>query len=342
MPRSDQIFKHVHQIMEQRDENLLSLTLLQSVNEMLNTSSCLLLTLNRDKEVVALVEVANGELMASAKRRDISPELHAMLAGMLERSEDSLRGVTIGRRHGSIDLVFKDEESYQLLVCLREKRFQKLELGILHGMFQVYGKFLSLLAESQTDELTRLANRKTFEAVVSHVFESEHQAPRDRCADNRRAPPSGRERVWLSMIDVDDFKRVNDEFGHLYGDEILIHLAKLIKECFRQEDYKFRFGGEEFVILHRARDEDICRTSLERFLGRVRDYRFPGSLGVTVSIGVVEFKRDVYWVTSLDQADQALYFSKQRGKDCVTFYERLVEQELIKPTSFTEGKLDFF
>jgi diguanylate cyclase (GGDEF)-like protein len=98
----------------------------------------------------------------------------------------------------------------------------------------------------------------------------------------------------LAIIDIDNFKSVNDNFGHLYGDEILIQLAQIIRSSFRDEDLKFRFGGEEFVILLKASSIEACKHTLERFRQNVASQDFPTVGQVTVSIGSVQFTQDQF------------------------------------------------
>lgn len=130
--------------------------------------------------------------------------------------------------------------------------------------------------------------------------------------------------LWLVIIDIDHFKNINDRFGHIYA-EILIHLAKVLRKSFRHEDFKFRFGGEEFVILLSAEGRDACKEVLDRFRRQISDVIFPGDTNLTVSIGGVELKQSASPVTSLDYAVKALYHSKESGRDRLTFFEDMLK-----------------
>ena len=70
---------------------------------------------------------------------------------------------------------------------------------------------------------------------------------------------------WLAVVDIDHFKLVNDRFGHLYGDEVLILVANILRSSFRNQDRIFRFGGEEFVVLLRAATLENARQGFDRF-----------------------------------------------------------------------------
>src|SRR5213076_2390666 len=102
----------------------------------------------------------------------------------------------------------------------------------------------------------------------------------------RRHYEDGKEQ-WLAVVDIDHFKRVNDKFGHLYGDEVLILIANLLQSSFRAHDRVFRFGGEEFVVLLRSTTLDNARKIIDRFRVNVEAYVFPQVGTVTVSVGFV-------------------------------------------------------
>ena len=82
---------------------------------------------------------------------------------------------------------------------------------------------------------------------------------------------------WLGVVDIDHFKRVNDGFGHLIGDEVLVLVARIMRQSFRHYDRLYRFGGEEFVVLLRGGDEEDAKAAFERFRTNVESYLFPRS-----------------------------------------------------------------
>jgi diguanylate cyclase (GGDEF)-like protein len=130
----------------------------------------------------------------------------------------------------------------------------------------------------------------------------------------------------LLVVDVDDFKKVNDRHGHLAGDEVLKTVARALQQGVRIEDTLARFGGEEFVVLVREANLEQAQAAAERLrqlveLARTRwqsvDSTVPVAIGVTVSIGMAQLgpgdtERDVF-----EAADQALYTAKRAGKNCV-------------------------
>lgn len=219
----------------------------------------------------------------------------------------------------------------------RNVEFSKMDSHLVSGVLQIYRYFFNLLQHAQTDQLTGLANRKTFDESASKVYEliprENDPIPHER--RNDLLPKS----YWLAMIDIDHFKSINDRFGHLYGDEVLVLLAQIIKASFREDDMVFRFGGEEFVGILRCPDQASCHTAMERFRVSVERTSFPQVGTMTVSLGVTQMVRGSFIATLLDYADQALYHSKHNGRNQTTFFEDFLEQGLVKTEEITPGDI---
>ncbi|HTS86579.1 MAG TPA: GGDEF domain-containing protein [Usitatibacter sp.] len=188
----------------------------------------------------------------------------------------------------------------------------------LQGIAEIAQAYFERLASLETDPLTRLRTRRVFQTHVESGLRIWAHAKR---------------RYYLAVLDIDRFKRINDEFGHLYGDEILVHFANVMRKSFRANDLLYRFGGEEFVLVHGADQGHTGRHALERFRAAVESYAFPGVGKVTVSIGYTRIA-DVSTPAAIfvDRADQAVYYAKANGRNQVHCYETLVEQGHIKAT----------
>jgi len=124
----------------------------------------------------------------------------------------------------------------------------------------------------------------------------------------------------LGAMDIDHFKRVNDTYGHLYGDEVLLHFAQLMERHFRYTDFLFRFGGEEFIVLLTNTDATGARRALERFRQIVSEFDFPSVGQVTVSIGFTRIEPETLPTTLVDWSDRALYYAKEHGRNQVVHY----------------------
>jgi diguanylate cyclase (GGDEF)-like protein len=201
--------------------------------------------------------------------------------------------------------------------------------SLIDGFARIYANYTALLHESEHDKLTGLYNRRSLERQLQRMLQLRDTARRPYPlavppGHEQRAAPSGETtQVWLAIVDIDHFKRINDNYGHVYGDEVILLLAQQMRACFRRGDVLFRFGGEEFVVLFNATDETTVHGVLERFRAHVARFVFPLVGHVTISIGYSRIGVHDYPVVALDRADQALYHVKQHGRDGVRGYEEL-------------------
>jgi diguanylate cyclase (GGDEF)-like protein len=119
-------------------------------------------------------------------------------------------------------------------------------------------------------------------------------------------------------LDVDDFKVINDTFGHIAGDKILIFIANILKKTLRDGDKVFRYGGEEFVIVLNRITDEHCKNITLRILELIRKNKliYKGqSINVTMSIGATKYKESDNEDTLMSRADKALYRAKNSGKN---------------------------
>lgn len=159
---------------------------------------------------------------------------------------------------------------------------------------------------SITDGLTKLHNHRYFQEALL-----------------REIKRAGRTKEPLAMllIDLDDFKKLNDQYGHAAGDEILIRIAQILNESVRESDILARYGGEEFVVLATGTDLDGACALAEKIRQSVGESSYVlhddhrSIVQATVSIGVAEYLGDRK--SFFQAADQALYSAKGAGKDCV-------------------------
>ncbi|MBS1210490.1 MAG: hypothetical protein H6R19_2888 [Proteobacteria bacterium] len=204
----------------------------------------------------------------------------------------------------------------------------------VHELLSIYAEHLGLLDYAELDTLTRLHNRKTFDENFERFISMAEQAAQRR--DGNVVTENAEERhCWLAVADIDKFKRINDNFGHLFGDEVLIRIADLMKKSFRNSDKLFRFGGEEFVILLRFVSAENANHVLERFRAAVEEHEFPQVGQVTCSLGYVQIDPLLTPAEILGRADEALYFCKENGRNQIQHYQELVQQGLIDAPAAT-------
>jgi diguanylate cyclase (GGDEF)-like protein len=167
-----------------------------------------------------------------------------------------------------------------------------------------------LAEQSERDALTGVYNRRKLEEVLS--------------IEMMRARRY-KQKLGLLMFDIDHFKRVNDTYGHLVGDQAIRHVAARALATLRATDIVARYGGEEFVCLLPGEDLSGAVLAAERLRAAARKpftTLSDVSLSVSISIGVTHLRPDSGDGNSvLEEADRALYGSKQTGRDRVTAYD---------------------
>lgn len=197
---------------------------------------------------------------------------------------------------------------------------QSLEENVLMLRFFVdmFTQLLETITAKDQDPLTGLSNRRSFDETISQVLDAVSCSSQDN-----RVKGDG---ACLAIFDIDHFKKVNDVFGHAIGDEVLILFARLMERVFRNGDKLFRFGGEEFLAILVEVDQEKSLQALERFRVALEEYAFPQVKRVTVSIGCIMVNQEDYPSVLIEKADQALYYSKENGRNQVNSHDLLVAE----------------
>lgn len=220
----------------------------------------------------------------------------------------------------------------------------------VHGLLRIYSNYLEMIELTKRDKLTGLLNRETLEAEITRILISNntpehHTASPDIIkseADSRHY--KGQQKHWLCVLDIDHFKLINDNYGHIYGDEILILVARLLEKSVREFDKIFRFGGEEFVILIKSYDATDAVQAFERIRKVIETHQYAKISALTVSIGGTQITTQTDPRNVIESADQALYYAKQNGRNQAHLYETLVAENKItvKSENITDSEIDFF
>jgi diguanylate cyclase (GGDEF)-like protein len=175
-----------------------------------------------------------------------------------------------------------------------------------------------ILSISRTEQLTGLLNRRGFEENFYSEVNRSHRVNQS---------------FTLALVGIDDFKSMNDRYGHLLGDEILKQIANQVQSQIRNIDTLARWGGDEFAILI---DRSILFESLyvaEKIRKTVEDINLEQSLirdQITISIGLAEYRAGQTMLELFDEADEALYLAKRSGKNCVRTTDD-VQRDKSKP-----------
>lgn len=152
------------------------------------------------------------------------------------------------------------------------------------------------------DSLTSIYNRMTIDEILDAEINRAHRYASPMC---------------VLFIDIDYFKNINDTYGHVQGDKVLIKVAQLLKRNIRSTDSMGRWGGEEFVIIT-PEIELIDAHKMAKKLNRlIADYGFQQDSEVTISIGIAELGKDDIKETIINRADKALYKAKENGRNRV-------------------------
>jgi len=178
-------------------------------------------------------------------------------------------------------------------------------LGISRDVTELHLLQQTIKSQLRFDELTKLHNRKSYYERVEELISLK----------KRYGAP-------LSMIiyDIDNFKSINDNYGHKVGDNVLIKMSELIKSLLRESDYIFRIGGEEFVILLTETNLKNAVTVATKICKSVeKDLVHITNVPITISIGLTEVYESDSEETIFKRADDLLYKSKNSGKNKVSY-----------------------
>jgi len=205
------------------------------------------------------------------------------------------------------------------IVFTRKQRFSNGELEQLESLLGtlVYPlrnalNYREAIQRAHSDPLTGLGNRSALENAIEHQWQMSRRYDQD---------------FSVLVIDIDYFKKVNDNFGHDIGDMVLKEVAVTIDATTRQTDLTFRYGGEEFVVLLSKTGDVGAHVIAERIRENVQNLSVTANnshrdtLHVTVSIGLSHLQPEDDAKTLFKQADQALYKAKSQGRNQVVIYQ---------------------
>lgn len=152
------------------------------------------------------------------------------------------------------------------------------------------------------DPLTKALNRRSLTDIINREI-----------ADNVKS------NFGLIILDIDDFKKVNDTYGHNVGDQVLIGVASIMQNSIRENDYLCRWGGEEFLLMiHGTEDEyGIVAERIRESIGKQEFTTDAHKFSVTATLGIAEYQTGLNLRTLVDMADQKLYYGKNHGKNQV-------------------------
>lgn len=241
--------------------------------------------------------------------------------------------------------LFPINDELQSMACLVIDSHEDLSshLSFIKGFAKIYENYMIVFNESERDKLTGLFNRRTFDNKLIKLFKKQRgqsEINSTSSETNRRQIESARS-AWLIIADIDHFKRVNDNYGHVFGDEVILTISQKMKSCFRSSDLLFRIGGEEFVILLEPAPQEVAEKLIQNFLKTIENHAFAQIGTITVSAGYTRISEKDYPPAILECADRALYYAKEQGRNCAFNYEALIDSDKIASAN-KSGSIDLF
>ncbi|MBB5370260.1 MULTISPECIES: GGDEF domain-containing protein [unclassified Janthinobacterium] len=347
----DSLLKHMVDMTGHRDHTMLDISVISAVQELASASQTRVLALTtvrgqvfvRSRAIIVAGSVARMEDNPDPSVPGEPLADYPALAACITRHEASADTVSDDGQHLLWLPIWIGDQVTTCLEITNPTPYTGATIQVIGGIVSVYRNFQNLLDYSERDSLTGLLNRKTFDDQLAKILQSRGDGETDKTRpfDAERRHHSDTERQWLAVIDVDHFKLVNDKFGHLYGDEVLILIANLLQSSFRSQDRIFRFGGEEFVVLLRSITLENAQKIIDRFRTNVEAHDFPQVGRVTVSVGFVSISAFEAPVIILGRADQALYYAKSHGRNLACHYDELVAKGMLT-TIASNDTAEFF
>jgi diguanylate cyclase (GGDEF)-like protein len=346
----DSLLKHMVDMTGHRDHTMLDISVISAVQELAQAHQTRVLTLATVRGKIFVRCRASIKAGQPARMED-NPDPGSpgesianfpALAACLASHDASAEQINGSGGHTLWLPIWIGDKADTCLEIVNPTPYTSDTIHVIGGIVSVYRNFQNLLDYSERDSLTGLLNRKTFDDQLSKMLAaSTEQDSLTLPGEPERRHHSDEEKQWLAVVDVDHFKLVNDKFGHLYGDEVLILIANLLTSSFRAQDRVFRFGGEEFVVLLRSTSLNNAKKIIDRFRMNVETHDFPQVGRVTVSVGFVSISAFEAPVIILGRADQALYYAKSHGRNLACHYDELVAGGLLQ-TVESNDTAEFF
>lgn len=207
------------------------------------------------------------------------------------------------------------EWHYSTFSLIRDENGQPYRaVGIVRNIHHMKKKQEALLAKAQTDSMTGLLNKATIEAYIGeHLREVQSDA-----------------KDVIMVVDIDDFKNVNDKYGHLMGDEVIMDIAKILMRFTFNDGVVGRIGGDEFIVyMKNILDTTLVCEKAQKVAETILE-KYPGGNGkpkVTLSIGIAATDIAIPYSVFMEKADAAVYQAKLNGKNGYVLYNETIERK---------------
>lgn len=333
-----------------RDTHLLEQALLRTLAPLLGATDTSLFRVDDSHEIRRVIhysratEGENGDIERVTERveevlsdRDVLPEVHQLLDNV--RLLGRPRNCKIGDKMITAYALHGNDQLRGYFVFEREREMTPVEDSVVRGVLEIFSNYFALLDTSQRDRLTGLHNRYSLELNLDRLW-SVLSARMIESVPGTERRGTELHNYWLGVMDIDHFKKVNDTYGHIIGDEVLLVVARLLGQSFRRSDLLYRYGGEEFIAIIAANDLECAWHVFERARRTIEAYNFPQVGKVTISGGFASADPNVLPQTVINRADRSLYQAKADGRNRMHHYHTLISQGVLQEVH--EGSIDLF
>lgn len=255
------------------------------------------------KEAVNILKTIKEKIVYLSKVLKDESSFHSERRENLNNMKAEFEKSEIADTEKFLDFLAKEID----LLIEREASFTEIILQSYNDFDSIKEELEQLREESKKDPLTGLLNRRGFDLAIEKILKDEEI-----------------KNISLIFVDIDDFKKFNDKYGHLIGDEVLKFIANILKRNLKGKDIIARFGGEEIIILvtntpykNVVMLAEYLRQEIasKRLIIKNKKEKLPQ---ITVSMGVAELKKDESIESLIERADKLMYHSKTHGKNRVT------------------------
>lgn len=341
------VVDHLAELTGFRDRDVMDVTLVMALRDLLEPESVAIYRSIGDagqERWLTRARWCAGDVVASADPLWAAPEsLPPLAAHPLRLEAMRTRMVTQVVQDGRWLYLFPvaaDRDAVSVIEIVSTHPLGTGPQRMVCSVLRIYHNFMGLLDYSERDTLTGLLNRKTFDDSFLKLACEMPVRPVSQVQTVERRHETAQMCYVVGVIDIDLFKTVNDRFGHLIGDEVLLLLSRLMRGSFRFHDQLYRFGGEEFVVLMRCDEPAHAAEAFERLRLNTERYAFPQVGCITVSIGFTEMRAGDTPAAAFERADKAVYYAKSNGRNQVHNYATLVARGLIaEPTQLNDVEL---
>lgn len=285
--------------------------LLEHIDAQENTTKEQLLNYLQDAaDVISNIDETNLDSTSHTKYNFTNAYKQIAQAGISSYKETNNRFIELSHMHE--DAIEKTKIAYQdaqiHLPSITEK-FNEIQTHMTDEVSRANSVISSLTKQvaelektSNIDSLTQVFNRRALTTYLNDIC-SKKDIPYE---------------LHLLVLDLDDFKDINDKYGHIAGDKVLIFISNILRKTLRDGDKVFRYGGEEFIIILNRIDDEHCKKIADRILKLVSSNNLiyhSESLHVTLSMGSTKYLPNDTLDTLISRADKALYKAKKNGKN---------------------------